>query len=88
MGKKDFEYFSSAYHDLDPKYGQKKHIHQAFFELKGSARNEPKVKDWCKKLLPLIELQWKEILKGPKPLKNSQLSVFYFCKALKELASC
>ena len=86
--KKDFEYFSSAYHDLDPKYGQKKHIHQAFFELKGSARNEPKVKDWCKKLLPLIELQWKEILKGPKPLKNSQLSVFYFCKALKELASC
>ena len=82
---KDFEYFASAYLNLDSKNGQKKHIHQAFFELKGFLKNETKMKDWCKKLLPLIESQWKKILKGPKPLKNSQLCVFYLCKVLKEI---
>ena len=84
--EKDYNYFFSEFLAHNPKSGWHKHIVHAISYLKGFEQSNAKIKDWCKNLLPLVELQWKKHLKAPKPLKNSQLSIFYLQKALKEIA--
>lgn len=84
--EKDFTYFFSEFLAHDPKFGWHKHIFHAISDLKGIEKSEAKIKDWCKKLLPFAESQWKKYLKAPKPLTNSQLSIFYLQKTLKEIA--
>lgn len=83
---KDYTYFFSEFLAHDPKFGWHKHIFHAISDLKGIEKSEAKIKDWCKKLLPFAESQWKKYLKAPKPLTNSQLSIFYLQKTLKEIA--
>ena len=84
--EKDFTYFFSGFINHDPKYGWHKHVVHAISDLNTIERKDAKIKAWCKKLLPFAEAQWKKYLKEPKPLKNSQLSVFYLQKTLKEIA--
>ena len=84
--EKDFTYFFSEFLAHDPKFGWHKHIFHAISDLKGIEKSEAKIKDWCKKLLPFAESQWKKYLKAPKPLTNSQLSIFFLQKTLKEIA--
>lgn len=84
--EKDFTYFFSEFLAHDSKYGWHRHIVRAISDLKGADKSDPKIKDWCKGVLPFAENQWKKYLKAPKPLKNSQLSIFYLQKALKEIA--
>ena len=83
---KDYTYFFSEFLAHDPKFGWHKHIVHAISDLNGIEKNEVKIKNWCKRLLPLADAQWKKCLKAPKPLKNSQLSIFYLLKSLKEIA--
>ena len=84
--EKDFTYFFSEFLAHEPKLGWHKHIVRAISDLKRIENPGAKVKDWCKGLLPFAENQWKKYLMAPKPLKNSQLSIFYLQKALKEIA--
>lgn len=84
--EKNFSYFFSEFLAHDPKMGWHKHIVRAISDLKGFEKSDAKIKDWCKRLLPLADAQWKKCLKAPKPLRNSQLSIFYLQKALKEIA--
>ena len=83
--EKDYTHFFSEFLAHDPKSGWHRHIVRAISDLKVFQKNDAKIKDWCKNLLPLVEPQWKKYLKAPKPLKNSQLSIFYLQKALKEI---
>jgi hypothetical protein len=82
----DFTYFFSEFLAHEPKLGWHKHIVHAISDLKQIENPDAKIKDWCKGLLPFAENQWKMCLMAPKPLKNSQLSIFYLQKALKEIA--
>lgn len=84
--EKDYTYFFSQFLAHNPKLGWHKHIVHAIFDLKGGEKNDSKIKNWCEKILPFADAQWKKYLKAPKPLKNSQLSIFYLRKALKEIA--
>ena len=84
--EKDFTYFFSEFLAHEPKLGWHKHIVHAISDLKRIENRDVKIKDWCKGLLPFAENQWKKCLMAPKPLKNSQLSIFYLQKALKEIA--
>ena len=84
--EKDFTYFFSEFLAHEPKLGWHKHIVHAISDLKRIENRDVKIKDWCKGLLPFAENQWKKYLKAPKPLKNSQLSIFYLQKSLKEIA--
>ena len=84
--EKDFSYFFSEFLAHDPKFGWHMHIVRAISDLKHIENRDVKIKDWCKGLLPFAENQWKMRLMAPKPLKNSQLSIFYLQKALKEIA--
>lgn len=84
--EKDFTYFFSKFLVHDTKFGWHKHVVRAISDLKRIENRDAKIKDWCKNLLPFVETQWKECLKAPKPLKNSQISIFYLQKALKEIA--
>lgn len=83
---KDYTYFFSEFLAHDPKFGRHKHVVHAISDLNTIERKDAKIKDWCKKLLPFAESQWKKYLKAPKPLTNSQLSIFYLQKTLKEIA--
>lgn len=83
--EKDFTYFFSEFLNHDPKFGWHKHIVRAISDLNGVEKSDAKIKDWCKKLLPLVKPQWKKYLKAPKPLKNSQISIFYLQKVLKKI---
>lgn len=84
--EKDFSYFFSEFLAHEPKLGWHKHIVHAISDLKRIENRDAKIKEWCKNLLPFADAQWKECLKAPKPLKNSQISIFYLQKALKEIA--
>ena len=84
--EKNFSYFFSEFLAHDPKLGWHKHIVHAISDLKRIENRDAKIKEWCKNLLLFADAQWKEYLKAPKPLKNSQLSLFYLQKALKEIA--
>lgn len=84
--EKDFSYFFSEFLAHEPKLGWHKYVVHAISDLKRIENRDVKIKDWCKELLPFAENQWKKCLMAPKPLKNSQLSIFYLQKALKEIA--
>lgn len=84
--EKDFTYFFSEFLAHNPKMGWHNHMVRAISDLKGFEKSDAKIKDWCKRLLPLADAQWKKCLKAPKPLRNSQLSIFYLQKALKGIA--
>ncbi len=80
----DFENFIDIYSSFANNYGPQRCIREAIETLHIHSCNKERFRQWLTRFYPFVERKWQEILKGTKPILNSQLSFYYLNKTVKD----
>lgn len=80
--KTQYEKFLSEFKKISDVQEARQIFMQSFYELP-KYDEDGAAKKWCNNFYPIVKSLWDKYLKEPKPLKNSQLSIWYLLKGLK-----
>lgn len=82
--KTQYEKFLSEFEKLNDVQEARQIFMQSFYGL-SKYDEEGVAKKWCNNFYPIVKSLWNKYLNGPKPLKNSQLSIWYLLKGLEKV---